>query len=206
MSASKAPQNAESRKPVDWPTVRAEYEAGGVGATFRALGLRHGVSHTAVRKRAEREGWRQSLEPMVQRALDAKVSGVDSTADPKKRDAAIDREAERRAGIIRRHQDEWLQVAKLRQDALAKRIVTEAEAAQLAGSTAELIRLETERANLAFAHLKMAKITAEITAIQQQGERLAHRLDASNGEAPPGAPKRVEVIFRDEKPNEVSDD
>lgn len=169
----KKPKGKTSRPNVDWQKVRAEYEAGGPRATFRALANRHDVSHTAVRARADREGWRQNLEPTVRAATDALVAGIPSTSDPKKREAAIAEEAERRATIIRRHRLEWQLVATLRQESMAVR---------------------ADNPELAFTRAKLAKITAEMTAIQQAGERKAHRLD-DPGEA---VPRRVEISYVDE--------
>jgi hypothetical protein len=162
-----------SRPLVDWQKVRAEYEAGGPRATFRALAARYNVSHTAVRQRADREGWQQNLEPTVRAATDALVSGVTATADPKKQAQAIAEEAERRATIIRRHRLEWQLVATLRDEAMAVR---------------------AENPALAFERAKLAKITAEMTMIQQAGERRAHRLDDPGEQAP----RRVEVAWIDE--------
>lgn len=73
-----------------------------------------------------------------------------------------------RAGVIARHRNEWVQVAGLRQEALAKRPKKGPSGAPIAGSgsVAE-----------AFEAAKLAKITAEMTAIQQAGERKAWGLD-----------------------------
>lgn len=179
-----------SRPVVDWQTVRAEYEAGGAGSSFNALGQRHGVSHTAVRKRALREGWTQSLEPAIQRRTAEKVSGAVSTANPQKRAEAVDAEAERRAEVQRRHRVEWTQVAALRQEALAARSLTPEEQKLAPVPRAEL---EALRAATAFTKAKLAKITAEMTGIQQTGERRAWRL----GEE--GAGDGGELVIRIER-------
>ena len=72
--------------------------------------------------------------------------------------AAIDAEAERRVAVVARHRTEWEQVAALRREALQVR--------------------EDDPAD-AFQRAKLAKITAEMTAIQQAGERKAWGLDAA---------------------------
>jgi hypothetical protein len=86
-----------NRPTADWEMVRAEYEA---GAGFRALAGKHGISHTGIRKRAIKEGWSQDLEPVIQRKVSERVSGVVSTGNPEKRAEAITAEAERRAAIV----------------------------------------------------------------------------------------------------------
>lgn len=138
-----------------WENVRAEREA---GASFRDLAAKHGVSDAAICKRAKAEGWGdgQDVGESVRRKAIAKVSGVVSSANPKKKAAAIDAAADETAAVVRRHRQEWLQVVELRQEALAARGADEKEA---------------------FERAKLAKITAEMTAIQQAGERKAWGLD-----------------------------
>jgi hypothetical protein len=146
-----------------WETIRAEREA--TGESFATLGARHGVSDVAILKRARREGWSDGTDvaEVVRRKVNEKVSGVVSGADPQKKAAAIDAAADETAALVRRHRQEWVQVAGLRQEALAAR-----QADQLG----------------AFQRAKLAKITAEMTAIQQAGERKAWGLDRSD-EKPP---------------------
>lgn len=140
-----------------WETVRAEREA---GATFRALAAKYRVSDAAICKRAKAESWGDGKDvgESVRRAAIAKVSGVVSSANPKKKAAAINAAADETAAVVRRHRQEWLQVVALRKEALAAREADEQEAFQRA---------------------KLAKITAEMTAIQQAGERKAWNLDAA---------------------------
>lgn len=181
-----------ARKPVDWERVRAAYEVGGPAASFRALGEKFGVSHTAVRKRADAEGWKQDLEPAIQRATTAKVSGVVSTGNPQKQQEAIEAEAAVRAEVIQRHRAEWRQVAALRQEAMKLRLGTDG-------------RPTNDGVGAAFNAAKLAKITAELTAIQQAGERKAYRLDVAEE---PGAGRSktvVEVRWVDESIDEGAD-
>jgi hypothetical protein len=60
-----------------WAEIRADYER---GASFLALGKRHGLSHTAIGNRAKTEGWRQNRG--VPRAPAGAVSGANSPTDP----------------------------------------------------------------------------------------------------------------------------
>lgn len=143
-----------------WETVRAEREA---GASFPALAARHGVSHQAIQRHAKREEWRDGADVagVVRRKAEEKVAGIAALSE-KKRAAAIDAAAEDAAAVVRRHRQEWQRVVELRQEALSARGTDQADAFQRA---------------------KLAKITAEMTAIQQAGERKAWGLDADKAKA-----------------------
>lgn len=173
------------RQAVDWERVRAAFEVGGPSASFRALGEKFGVSHTAVRKRADAEGWKQDLEPAIQRATTAHVSGAVSSGNPEKQQQAIDAEAAKRAEVIKRHRAEWQQIAALRQEALALRRGADGKATR-------------ETVGAAFEAAKLAKITAELTGIQQAGERKAYRLDQAEDGGGKGSPQRVEIVWVNE--------
>jgi hypothetical protein len=134
-----------------WETIRAGREA---GASFPELATRHGVSHQAIQKRAKAEGWGDGSDvgSAVRRKVAEKVAGVVAGANLQKKAEAIDAEAAKVAEVIARHRKEWEQVVMLRQEALSAR--------------------KTDAGD-AFNRSKLAKITAEITAIQQAGERRA---------------------------------
>ena len=123
------------RATVDWETVRAGYEA---GAGFRALATKHGISHTGVRKRAIKEGWSQDLEPVIQRKVSERVSGVVSTGNPEKRAEAITAEAERRAAIDQRRRLEWEEHRRHLKHAIDE---ADFESAKLAKITAETLQI-----------------------------------------------------------------
>jgi hypothetical protein len=199
---AKAAPEPGKRKPVDWVRVRAVYEAGGPDASFRALGAAFGVSHTAVRKRCDAEGWRQDLEPAIRNAVTAKVSGVVSTGNPQKTAEAIETEAGRRVAVIERHRGEW--------EECRERILSGLRAHKAASSRTDaagkpdpLERMAGKRE--AFEDLKAAKIAAEALQIVQAGERRAHRLDEPPVE-PPGTPRRVIVEYTDATPSHLVDD
>ena len=136
-----------ARKPIDWETIRAEYEA---GASQSDLARRHEVSRTAIQKHIEAEGWTQDIEPAIQRKVAEKVAGVVAGCNPKKKAEALDAEASRRADVVQRHRDEWEE---------HKHIVDSAIGAQ------------------DFEAAKLAKITAETLKIRQEAERKAWAID-----------------------------
>ena len=143
-----------------WETIRAEREA---GASFGSIALKFDISKAAIVQRAKRDGWGDGsdLETTIRRKVTERVSGVLPAADPKKKAAAINNEASKVAEVVHRHRKEWEQVVLLRQEAL---------------------KVRAENQKEAFDRSKLAKITAEMTAIQQAGERKAWGLDKAEGE------------------------
>lgn len=145
------------RAPIDWEAARADYEA--VRLSQGEIARRYGVSRRAVQKHIASEGWQQDVSPQLDRLVAAKVAGVGSGGDPVKRAEALDAEATRRADVIERHKQEWVGHKALLTDAIEKKD---------------------------FETAKLAKITAEATAIRQAGERKAWGLDkAADGDKPP---------------------
>jgi len=130
-----------------WETIRAEREA---GASFRELAEKYGVSHQAVQKRANNEGWSdgQDVGEAIRRKVAEKVAGVVAAANPKKKAEAIDAAADKVASVIDLHKQEW----------------------QAHRETFGIVPPDFETG-------KTAKISSEILTIRQKGERLAHGLD-----------------------------
>jgi hypothetical protein len=131
-----------------WADVRAEREA---GASFPELAAKYGVSHQAIQKRAKEEGWGDGTDvaAVVRRKVAEKVASVVAGCNPQKRAEAIDAAAEKGASVIRMHQAEW-------EDHRAR-----------FGSVPEDFELG-----------KLAKISAEMLRIRQDGERKAWGLDS----------------------------
>ena len=137
----------------DWETIRAEYEA---GASQSDLSRRYGISRKAIQKHIMAEGWMQDISGTVNRLAEAKVAGVVAGCDPKKKAEALDRAADAKAAVMRRHKEEWERHQALIDEALA------------AGD---------------FDKAKLAKITAETLKIRQEGERRAWGIKDSAEEA-----------------------
>lgn len=57
---------------VDWEGIERDYRAGLL--TLRQIGEQHGVSHTAIKKRADRDGWDRDLSAKIKAKADSKVS------------------------------------------------------------------------------------------------------------------------------------
>lgn len=137
----------------DWETIRAEYEA---GASQSDLSRRYGLSRTAIQKHIRAEGWMQDISGTINRLAEAKVAGVVAGCNPQKKAAALDRAADAKAAVMRRHKEEWERHQALIDEALA------------AGD---------------FDKAKLAKITAETLKIRQEGERRAWGIKDSAEEA-----------------------
>ena len=57
---------------LDWEAIEADYRAG--RCSVRDIAARHGVSHTAINKRARAEGWARTVCPRCGQALPAAVT------------------------------------------------------------------------------------------------------------------------------------
>lgn len=65
--------NTRTQKPrVDWELVEREYRAG--LKTLRQIGEEHGVSHTAIQKKARQWGWVRDLSERIQQKARNKVA------------------------------------------------------------------------------------------------------------------------------------
>jgi hypothetical protein len=163
--------------PDQWAEARALWEADPT-ASAPAIAGRFGCTPQALRNRIRAEGWTKvgTLQRVAELAqmrardgeeegeLGGKVSGAITLPGPKKFLAdAVEAAIDQRAKVIERHREEWKIVRLLRQEALADRAAN---------------------VRAAFNRAKLAKITAEMTAIQQAGERKAWGFDEGTPNAP----------------------
>ena len=74
------------RKSVDWEAIEREYRAGQLAVV--EIGRQHGLSHTAINKRAKRDGWTRNLADRVRK----KVSDVSPETERAAMEPAIVRE------------------------------------------------------------------------------------------------------------------
>lgn len=165
--------------PLFWAEIRRHWEYDPDSPSYLLACRRAGEKYqfnpptkAGIAKRATSEGWerRGSMVGVNQAALrradalvnsdgtpvDAPVDGVSSpkrgVESARQAQASNDEAVDKRAEVGARHRIEWQQVGVLRQEALAKRHTDPVEALN---------------------RLKVAKITAEITTLQQAGERKA---------------------------------
>lgn len=136
-----------------WASIRAEREA---GASFPELAKKYGISHQAIQKRAKEEGWSdgRDVADTIRRKVAEKVAGVVAPCNPKKLAEAIDAAADRTAAVVERHRQEWNEH-----------------------------RARFGSAPASFEDGKLAKISAEMLRLRQDGERRAWGLDADTAKA-----------------------
>lgn len=168
--------------PEQWQAIRTRWEYDPDEPTYNVAAERASgkfefpaPAKSSIDDRAKREGWQRrgnlnGINKAAQRKADKLVdSDGNRTPPPKEPDAsgnkkanpaaeqaARDESEQLRAEVLARHRVEWKQIAVLRQEALNIRLL---------------------RPDEAFTRSKLAKINAEITAIQQIGERKAWGLD-----------------------------
>jgi hypothetical protein len=63
----------------DWTLIEADYRAG--VKSVRTIAEEHGISHTAIGKRAKRDKWERDLAPKIQARADAKVARAAVSSD-----------------------------------------------------------------------------------------------------------------------------
>lgn len=115
-----------ARKAPDWERIEVEYRAGVLSA--REIALAHGISHTAINKRAKAEGWDRDLSAQIQAKADALVSKAAVSAAVSTSRLATEREiiesnAERIAQVRGEHRHD---ITRMR--ALVLRLLSECEA------------------------------------------------------------------------------
>jgi hypothetical protein len=78
------------KAPTDWEAVERDYRAGILSA--REIGKAHGVSHTAVNKRAAKFSWTKDLTAKIQAKADELVSRQQVSAEVSTRQLATERQ------------------------------------------------------------------------------------------------------------------
>lgn len=96
-------------KQIDWEAVERDYRAGVM--TLRAIGEEYGVSHVAVKKRADKEGWARDLAAKIKAKADALVTKAAVTKEVTSERKLADQEvveanAQLQADIILAHRSD----------------------------------------------------------------------------------------------------
>lgn len=110
------------RQSVDWEKVEREYRAGQLSIV--EIGRQHGVSHTAINKRAKRDGWKRDLTKQVQREVSARLVSAEVSPEVSAANAkeAVDLAAERGVVLVLQHRK-----ALSRSRAIAEKLFNELE-------------------------------------------------------------------------------
>lgn len=87
------------RKSHDWEAIEREYRAGQLSVV--EIGRQHGLSHTAINKRAKRDDWKRDLTERVRKEVSSRlVSPEVSEATARE---AVELAAERGVLLVRQH-------------------------------------------------------------------------------------------------------
>lgn len=97
-----AEATARSRSDANWQAVEREYRAGQL--SVREIGRLHGVSHTAIAKRAWKEGWTRDLAAKVRTEVVSRL--VSSEVASGNADQAVDDAASRAVALVREHRQD----------------------------------------------------------------------------------------------------
>lgn len=155
-----------------WEIVRAKREA---GASFRELVKEFGISMGILSKRSREEGWGDGKDGnriANARALEL-VNGIKSGVHPDHFAAAVEAAAQGKAGVLMRHQADWM----IHRESFGPELLQEVPADHPAGEEREVTRR--------FNRMKMAKISAEMLMIRHAGERKAHGIVDDDGQQRP---------------------
>lgn len=170
-----------------WSEIRLAFESG--GRTIRSIAAEFGISHVAISNRVKREGWQRDPTKEVEVATLAKLTGIELTGNDEDRRAAIEKEAERRAGLIHRHRDEWVKLEKYRDLSLDE--LEHAQPREVCNEDGVVIAViePSYRKTYAF------KAQVEALSNRQKGERLAWGVDHNqNADRIEDAKKRDRMI------------
>lgn len=140
----------------DWEAIESAYRAGSL--SIRAIADKHGVSDTAIRKRATQNGWQRDLTEQVQKATRQKLVRKEVRTDGSREHVRTDEEivneaADEAAGVVIEHRTDlarWRRIAKKLGDFLDDVDFTEENHASLsrslvAGVDAQVKIIKAER-------------------------------------------------------------
>lgn len=87
----------------DWEAIEREYRAGQLSVS--EIARQYGLSHTAINKRAKRDGWQRDLAEKVRREVSNRLvsSEVSAPVSSCNVQEAIDVAAERGVSVVRQH-------------------------------------------------------------------------------------------------------
>lgn len=177
----------------DWEAIEREYRAGQLSVS--EIGRQHGVSHTAINKRAKKEGWTRNLAARVREEVSSRLvsDGVSSANARETVEAAAVRVVElvrshrsdigRARDVARRMIDE-LDMATAHRDEIAEEIEALCSAddgdSEAANARAEKRRAAMHRAvGLPSRAASMQSLAGALKTIVQL-ERQAFNVDADN--------------------------
>ena len=163
----------DKRRPVDWESIEKEYRAGQL--SVRAIASAHGVVESAVRKRAQRDGWTRALADKVRSQVREKLALLDGAQDSAQgqhaRDAEIIEAASLRGlAVVTSHRRDLEQLHAL------KRIILTRLAAHLNSEPTEGPFMGDKESPGDLVE-KLSRVTSRLIPLERQ----AHNLDDDSG-------------------------
>ena len=149
----------------DWEAIEREYRAGQLSVS--EIARQHGVSHTAINKRAKREGWVRDLSKRVREEVSARLVSAEVSA-PNAREA-IEAAAARGVEVVRQHRRDISSI-----NSLAVRLRAKAEAMLDQEAVVDLKDLDTAAGIVE----SLARTTARLVPLERQ----AFSLDEKDGD------------------------
>jgi hypothetical protein len=192
---------AEAKKPqVDWEAIEGDYRAGVLST--REIAVAHGISHTAINKRAKAESWDRDLSAKIKAKADALVSRRAVSSEVSTARAATERQiieanAERVAQVKGEHRGTAARLNTLGLTLLAELETQSADVEALA-KLGELMLSPDEkgRDKLNELYQKVISTPSRIDSAKKVAETLRHAIglereaygldDKKGGDEPPG--------------------
>jgi hypothetical protein len=203
-----APAPKQERKEIDWEAIQVAYLAG--IASVRAIAKDHGVSHPAILKRAEAEGWERDLTAKVKARTAAKLIRETGYQDEGNRTGyhgktdtdLVENASEVQLAVIRMHQRRTAEAQSLADGMLAElrtiyatreelELAIEEDTAAGEGDTAAEAKAKRVRRDRLFHAIGLPSRAATLlnltSSIQKliPLERQARSIDDGQGNSPP---------------------
>ena len=154
-------------KQPDWEAIERAYRAGSL--SVRAIADKHGISDTAIRSKAKKNGWSRDLTEKVRQAAKDKLVRTEvrtksSQCEPRTDDEIVEEAATEAASVVLAHRADlaqWRSISNKLRDALQDIEVTEDNIGD-------------------FSRSLNAGVDAQLKVIK--GERQAYNLDTEEGD------------------------
>ena len=159
--------------PEEWKKVGELYVA---NVPVLRISKQFGVARISIERAAKRYGWVKIPREDIEEVVQAKVHGGHLSTDPQAKAEFIEKVADERAILMRRHKKGWEKVYAIRDDAHA--VLAGRQTKVLTLDYEEVTSMDTrERINLAGKLLAMFEADARALSTAQEGERRSNGMD-----------------------------